>query len=210
MSGSGLQPVYIVPFIACFILSIGLHEAMHAFAAHRLGDRTAKDLGRVTLNPLKHIDFFTTIALPLVLLMLHLPPFLIARPVPVDFSKLRHGEYGGALVGIAGPFTNLALACIGATILKVGSFVPGGFFSEVLILFVMVNVGTFVFNMIPFPPLDGSRLLYAFAPRSLQRVMAQIESFGLAGIFVFMFLVFPLLQPVISMINTSLLRFLLA
>ena len=188
---------------------MALHEAMHAFTAHALGDTTASEDGRLTLNPLRHIDIFTTILLPIVLILLHLPPFFAAKPVPFNPSRVRFGEYGAALVGIVGPFTNLALAALTALAFRLfgGSF--GIDVQNALVIFIQVNVSFFVFNMIPFPPLDGSRLLYAFAPEPVQEIMARIESMGFFTIIFFMLLLFPFIGPTIGHIVLSITQFLL-
>ena len=174
---------------------------MHAFMSHWLGDTTAKDLGRLSLNPLKHVDLFTTVLLPLVLLLLGLPPFLIAKPVPFNPYRVRFGDYGAALVGLAGPLSNLLLALVAVSIMRVSGVATGTTIYQISSLFVQLNIAVFVFNMIPFPPLDGSRVLYAFAPEPLRKVMQQIESFGMTGIFIFMFLLFPLLIPIVNFLN---------
>lgn len=194
--------------LGTLIVSVGIHEAMHAFTAHKLGDPTANDLGRVTLNPLAHIDVLTTIALPLILILLGLPPFFIAKPVPFRPDLVRHGEFGAALVGIAGPLSNLALAIVGSLVLN---FAPGMGNVDVFIavlLFIQVNVALFVFNMLPIPPLDGSRLLYAVAPDFLRRIMERIESFGLIGIVIFMLLLYPFISEYVVSIMQWILRFL--
>src|SRR4051812_44246512 len=99
----------IVVIVISILISMTCHEAMHAFVAHSLGDSTASEEGRLTLNPLKHIDLIATVVLPVILLSLGLPPIFVAKPVPFDPRQVRYGEYGAALVGIAGPFTNLFL-----------------------------------------------------------------------------------------------------
>ncbi len=191
----------IAVLLVSIVISLSFHEAMHAFTSHWLGDTTASDLGRLTLNPLKHIDIFTTILLPLGLLLLGLPPFLIAKPVPFNPYRVRWGEFGAALVGLAGPLSNLLLAFVAAAVIKLFSIAVGTNLYEIIALFLQINVAVFVFNMIPFPPLDGSRVLYAVAPEPLRRVMEQIEAFGLGGIFIFMFVLFPLLIPIVSFVN---------
>ena len=198
----------IIAVVISLLLSVGFHEAMHAFVAHRLGDNTAADQGRLTLNPLKHIDVYTTILLPTILLLFHLPPIFIARPVPFDPSQVRYGEYGAALMAVAGPVSNLVLATVAALVLR---FVPLDLsIIHILLLFMSVNIALFVFNMIPIPPLDGSRLLYAFAPEPVQRVMYQIESMGFM-ILIFIFLVLsPIISPVLSNINNAIATFLLS
>ncbi len=195
----GLTGVLI--FLLMLIISLSFHEAMHAFASHWLGDTTAKDLGRLTLNPLKHVDPFTTIILPLVLLFLGMPPFLIAKPVPFNPYRVKYGDYGAALVGLAGPLSNFLLAIVAVSILRLTGVAVGTTLYQFCSMFIQLNIAVFVFNMIPFPPLDGSRVLYAFAPEPLRRVMQQIESFGLMGIFIFMFLLFPLLVPIVNYLN---------
>ncbi len=193
--------------IGTVLISMTFHEAMHAFVSYWLGDDTAKFHGRLTLNPLKHIDPIGTVALPVMLALLGLPIFGAAKPVPFNPSRLKFDEFGAALVGIAGPLTNLLLAAMGAGIIRlIGA--PGGIIVDVLVVFTLVNIGFFVFNMIPFPPLDGSRLLYAFAPEPLQKLMQQIESFGITGIFIFIFLLFPYIQPILIRLNESIFYFL--
>jgi len=189
---------------------MGIHEAMHAFTSHWLGDSTAKDHGRLTLNPLKHIDVVTTVLLPMVLILFGMQPFFIAKPVPFNPENVRYNEFGAALIGIAGPFTNLVLAIIAAGIIRIGGVAIGTDLFNIFSLFIQVNLGFFVFNMIPFPPLDGSRLLYAFAPEPVQRVMYAIESGGIMTILLFMFLFFPFIGPLVGNIVNSLYIFLVA
>jgi Zn-dependent protease len=194
---NGLSWTDITIVVGSILISMAFHEAMHGFVAHWLGDTTAKDEGRLTLNPLKHIDIYTTILLPVILIIFHVPPFFAAKPVPFNPYRVKFGEYGAALVGLAGPFTNLFLAIVAALFMRFNTAV-GTELYDVLSIFVQVNLGFFVFNMIPFPPLDGSRLLYAFAPDGLRKVMAQIESMGFMTILVFMVLLFPFISSIIG------------
>lgn len=200
----------LVIIFGAIILSMAIHEAMHAFMSHWLGDTTAKDMGRLTLNPLKHIDIMTTVLLPMGLILFGLQPFFIAKPVPFNPDRVRHEEFGAALIGIIGPFTNLALAAIAAVIVRLSGIAVGTEVFHIFSIFIQINLAFFVFNMIPFPPLDGSRLLYAFAPEPVQRVMYQIESGGLMSILIFMFLLYPTIGPLIVRIINSLYLFLLA
>ena len=197
----------ILTVLGCLLVSMTAHEAMHAFTAHALGDTTAQEQGRLTLNPLKHVDIFLTVLLPTVLMLLHQPPFFIAKPVPFDPSRVKYEEYGAALVAIAGPFTNFLLACLGALVLRFAGLSSGAV--QVVDTFVVVNILFFVFNMIPFPPLDGSRLLYAFAPDFLREIMAQIERLGFTGIIVFMLILFPVISPAVSNAENAIYHFLL-
>ena len=171
------------------LLSMSIHEMMHAFAADWLGDDTARHMGRISLNPLKHIDPIFTVALPLLLLVSGSPYlFGAAKPVPVNFSRLRYHEFGGAIVGVIGPLTNLLIAFIVATIFNHSNTELGSTVYTIFKYTIMLNVGLFIFNMIPWPPLDGSRLLYAFAPRPLQEFMESIEGMGMIGLVIFIFL----------------------
>lgn len=199
---------YVVLFVV-ILISMSLHEMMHGFVAHKLGDTTAQEAGRLTLNPLKHIDLITTVLLPMLLIALGLPPFFAAKPVPFNPYKVRWGEYGAALVGIAGPFTNLLLAVAAAVGVRLSGIATGTEIYTFLSVFVQVNIAFFVFNMIPFPPLDGSRLLYALAPEPVQKFMAQIESMGFTAIIILMFVFFPLLRPIVVFANTWLFHLLL-
>jgi len=188
---------------------MSFHEAMHGFVAHWLGDTTAQDAGRLTLNPLKHIDLYTTVLLPMVLIAIRVFPIFAAKPVPFNSDRLKHGEFGVALVGIAGPLTNLFLAVIAGIIFRAfGADLSQGL-SNIIYLFAFVNVAFFIFNMIPFPPLDGSRLLYAFAPEPLQENMMRIESMGFLSLLVFIIIIFQFAQGLIGNIEYHVLSFIL-
>lgn len=197
-----LNLTYLAIVLGSILISMTLHEAMHAFASHWLGDDTAKMQGRLTLNPLSHIDPFTTVLLPLTLAAIGAPPFGAAKPVPFDPHRVRYGEFGAAIVGVAGPLTNLVLAVVAGLILRIAAPGLDGFMVSVLLTFLVVNVSFFVFNMIPFPPLDGSRVLYAFAPDSVRGVMERIEAMGFMAIIFFMLLFYTLLsEPFVRLIG---------
>lgn len=206
---SDLSGGYLVVVLVSIIVSLTIHEAMHGFIAHWLGDDTAHKEGRLTLNPLAHIDTVTTILLPMILILFHLPPLLAAKPVPFNPARLKWDEFGAALVGVAGPLTNLVLAGLAAAAFRIFDFPPDTFVTNALIIFTDINIWFFIFNMIPIPPLDGSRLLYAFAPEPLQRVMEQIEAIGFIVILFFVFFVFQLVAGPLINIENAILNFLL-
>ena len=165
------------------LLAITLHEAAHGFAALRLGDDTAYRLGRVTLNPLKHIDPFGTIIMPGILLLSG-APFLFgyAKPVPVNFRRLRDPKRDMVLVAAAGPGMNLALALASVILLRLWFDATGsteGWVSGTLQASLVLNLVLAVFNMIPLPPLDGGRVAVGLLPRSLAIPLARLERWGM-------------------------------
>ncbi len=172
----------VIATLVGLILGLVLHEFAHAWVGHYLGDTTAHDQGRLTLNPLAHIDPFTTLLLPIFLMIAHLPVFAAAKPVPFNPWALRGGRWGAAAVAAAGPLTNLLIALVCSVWLH---FVAGGSVAAFIVLgsIIAVNVGLFVFNLIPLPPLDGSRVLYAVAPPAMREVMDRIEQAGMVVIF---------------------------
>ena len=184
---------YIAIVIGVVLLSMTLHEAMHAFMGYWLGDDTAKLQGRLTLNPIKHIDPFLTILLPVMLAIVGGPIFGGAKPVPFNPDRVRYDEWGAALVAVAGPLTNLLIAFVayGAYVLTGG--LSSGLLGQVLMIGVMVNLGFFIFNMLPIPPLDGSRVLYALAPEFIRRGMEAIERLGIFVIFALVLIASPVI-----------------
>ena len=198
------SPLGLAVVIATVLVSITLHEAMHAFTAHWLGDDTAQMHGRLTLNPIKHIDPFLTIGMPILLALAGAPVLGAAKPVPFNPYRVKYEEFGAAMVAAAGPLTNFALAIAGAILFRaLSGFLPV-IASLGILTFVLVNLGFFVFNMIPFPPLDGSRVMYAVAPEPIQKIMEMIESFGLMGFVLFFILLFNFISPTIAQIINAL------
>lgn len=198
----------VIVVIVSILISLTLHEAMHAFTSHWLGDDTAYHAGRLTLNPLAHIDPFTTVLMPVIFYILVGIPFGAAKPVPFNPARLKYDEFGAALVGLAGPLTNLFLAIVaGLWVRFVIGFDTGA--TDTVLLFMLVNLGFFVFNMIPFPPLDGSRVLYAFAPEPLQNIMQSIERGGIAAIGIFIFVIYPFITPIIGRLTELIAGFIL-
>lgn len=185
---------YIVTALAIILISMTLHEFMHGFIAYKLGDDTPKLLGRLTINPLKHIDPMLTIAVPMIIIItsalsgVNTPIFGGAKPVPFNPGNVKYGEWGVALLAIAGPLTNLLIAfvCFGVlAVLQVPLDTTAG---GILSLAIMINLGFFAFNILPIPPLDGSRVIYSLAPDFVRRGMEMMESFGLIIVFLIVFL----------------------
>jgi Zn-dependent protease len=171
--------------LVVILISMILHELMHGLTAYWLGDDTAKANGRLTFNPIKHLDPFLSFILPLILAVGGGPIFGGAKPVPINPQRLKWGELGMALVAIAGPLTNFVLAFIFFAFWAI--FQPVGIASDFLLLGFQINMGFCIFNLIPIPPLDGSRILYAVAPNGVRQVMTSMERFGLVIVFVLIF-----------------------
>ena len=185
---------YIVVVIVVILLSMTLHEAMHAFVGFWLGDDTAKREGRLTLNPIKHIDPFLTLILPVMLALIGAPIFGGAKPVPFNPNRVRYEEWGAALVAVAGPLTNFIIAFVLFGVFVLAGMPQTGLISMILTTAIMVNLGFFIFNMIPLPPLDGSRVLYALAPEFVRRGMEAIERFGIIFVFIIVLAASPLIS----------------
>jgi Zn-dependent protease len=171
--------VWVLPLI----FAITFHEAAHAFVAHRLGDNTASELGRVSFNPLKHIDPFGTVILPGILLLSH-SPFLFgyAKPVPVNFRALRNPRLGMVWVALAGPATNIALALSAALAFHALPLVPANaaqWVADNLKNALIINVVLAVFNMLPIPPLDGGRVAVGLLPNVLAYPLSRLEPYGM-------------------------------
>jgi Zn-dependent protease len=165
------------------VIAITFHEAAHGFVAHRLGDNTAYDLGRVSFNPLRHIDPFGTLMLPAILLFSH-SPFLFgyAKPVPVNFRALRSPRIDMVWVALAGPATNIALALVAALAFHVVGYLPANsarWVADNLKNALVINVILAIFNMLPIPPLDGGRVAVGLLPRVLAYPLSLLEPFGM-------------------------------
>ena len=186
--------------VALVMFSIVLHEIGHGFAALRMGDNTAKRMGRLSPNPLKHLDPFGSVLLPLMLAFSGAPIIGFAKPVPYDPRNLRNRKVGEVVVGLAGPVTNLLLALIGAALayasrhLFLCSSQLGYWTWQVCAYFVQVNLLLMFFNLIPLPPLDGSHVLMQLLPRDLAYKLAGIERYS------FLILILLMMTPVLGSI----------
>jgi Zn-dependent protease len=188
--------VWVVPLI----IAIVLHEVAHGLVARKLGDPTAGEKGRLSLNPLRHIDFFGTLILPLILTFSHAPVFGWAKPVPVDYGRLRKPRRDMVLVALAGPAMNLFLALTGSALLAITILVAGNastgaaaFVADNALNFVFINIFLAVFNLLPVPPFDGGHVLEGLLP---QRLRPTFQSIGRYSLLVLMALL--LVLPAIS------------
>lgn len=175
------NPLFIIIVLLIVVASVILHELAHGVVAYWLGDRTAKEAGRLTFNPIKHIDPFMSILVPVILYILKAPVFGGAKPVPVNYHNLKWREWGMALVALAGPMTNFLLAFLAFLIGHFSGLLygtGGETLAFIFIEFVYINLGFMLFNLIPIPPLDGSRVLYAISPDSFRNILAQAERYG--------------------------------
>jgi Zn-dependent protease len=171
--------VWVLPLV----IAITFHEAAHGFVAHHFGDNTAWQLGRVSFNPLRHIDPFGTLIMPAILLMAH-SPFLFgyAKPVPVNFRALRNPKIDMVWVALAGPATNIALATAAAAAFHVVGYLPSDaaqWVADNLKNAVVINVILAVFNMLPIPPLDGGRVAVGLLPKALALPLSRLEPVGM-------------------------------
>lgn len=187
----------IITFIV-LIFSAIVHEVSHGLAAERLGDSTARDEGRITLNPIPHIDPFGSILLPLLLLFAGSPIiFGAAKPVPVNFNNLRNPKRDMALVSFAGPLSNFLLAILFALVIKLG--LSNSISGPVLVTGIIINLVLGVFNLIPIPPLDGSKILASFLPSKWVYKLFSIERWGFILVLIFLYtgLLSYILVPVV-------------
>ncbi len=191
----------IIYFLIIILFSAIIHEYMHGWMADRLGDPTAKDSGRLTLNPIAHIDLFGSIIMPLLIYLgtNGAMVFGYAKPVPFNPYNLHDQKYGSAKVAAAGPLANFVIALFFGLILR---FIPivnlslAGF----LAIIVQINLILLVFNIIPIPPLDGSKVIAAILPNNLQMRYLELERYGMILILIFVFFGFSFIIPVVELL----------
>ncbi len=193
-----LDPIF---SILLLVMSVVIHEVCHGYAARALGDPTAYYEGRLTLNPVKHIDPLGSIIIPFILA--YIPPHIAfgwAKPVPVNPYNFKNQRWGETLVAAAGPASNLAIALVFGLMIRFSetlSFLPVSFF-KVAVSLVLINLMLAVFNMVPVPPLDGSKVLFGIFPYHFQGVKEWIEGHAIAVFLIFVFFIWQFIDPVIN------------
>lgn len=189
-------------YIIVLVFSVIVHEIAHGFIALRFGDQTAKNAGRLTMNPLKHLDPFGSILFPLLLAYAHLPVFGWAKPVPYDPRNLRHPKKESGLIALAGPLTNLLLAAVFAGLVRILVATIGvGEYGQLIVLLdvvVWVNIALTFFNLIPLPPLDGSGVLFSLLPTSFRAVEVFMHRYGMYVLLALIFFGLDFLGPVVN------------
>ncbi len=188
--------------IAVLIFSVIIHEVAHGYAASYLGDQTARYQGRLTLNPLKHLDPFGSFLVPL--LSYQLGGFIIgwAKPVPYNPYNLRPGRWSEAIVAGAGPLSNISLALLFGLLIRFGQASLSPAFLEITTVIVFINIVLALFNLIPVPPLDGSKLLFALFPESFQGLRSFFERYGLVLLLFIILYLWKLVLPLVIAIFT--------
>jgi len=190
--------------IAILIMSVVVHEVSHGFAANYLGDPTARLAGRLSLNPLPHIDPVGSVLVPLLLFFTNAGVmFGWAKPVPVNPYNLR-GKYGEAIVAAAGPLSNIGIAIIFGLLIRLAGELPPATFLNITILVVVINIMLAIFNLVPVPPLDGSKILFAFLPYHLANIRESLERWGFFIVLIFIVFLWQYLTPVIGAVFTLL------
>jgi len=188
--------------LVIFFLAVVIHEYAHGATAYWLGDRTAKYAGRLTLNPLAHIDPFGTILLPILLIISRSPViFGWAKPVPINYWGLRNPKKDILWVGLAGPLANIILAAGLSLLLKIG-LVLSTFITQLILQGILINLVLAVFNLIPIPPLDGSRILISILPANLTKQYAAIERYGFIILFILLYFRFfdYIIWPIVNIL----------
>lgn len=195
-----MQGVDIVFSVAILIMSVVVHEVSHGYTASVLGDQTARYAGRLTLNPLKHLDPIGSVVVPLVLIVLN-TSFIFgwAKPVPINPYNFRNGRGGELIVSLAGPLSNIALAVLFGLLIRLSSvygLFPDSFLS-IAVTVVLINLVLAIFNLIPIPPLDGSKVLFSLLPLHLQNVRLFLERYALFLVIFFVFFLWQFFFPVV-------------
>lgn len=184
LAGIDLQQVLVA--FAALLVSLTVHEAAHAWSANRLGDPTARLLGRLSLNPAVHVDLVGTVIFPLVAMVTGFPLIGWAKPVPVDMRHLRHPRRDFAIIALAGPVSNLILAVLGALLFHGGAAAGADVIASAAYVFITLNVLLAVFNLIPIPPLDGGNVLMGVLPPSAADLIDRLRPYGFILLYLLM------------------------
>ena len=196
----------ILLLIVILVFSVVLHEVSHGVVANSLGDPTAKNAGRLTLNPIPHLDPIGSVLLPLVLIVINITTgggiiFGWAKPVPVNHWNLRDQKYGPLMVSLAGPASNLAIALafgLALRFLPIVAINPA--LASIFVSIVLLNILLAVFNLLPIPPLDGSHILFTFLPRSMDHIRAFLTQYGFFLLLFIIFFFFPFISRIVSLL----------
>ena len=194
-----MQEVDIIFAVAILIMSVVIHEVSHGYVANALGDPTAKYAGRLTLNPAKHLDFLGSFLVPMITYLLGGFMFGWAKPVPYNPYNLKNQKWSPGAVAIAGPLSNFLVAIIFGLIIRFGpvfAVLPASFM-QIAALIVFINIILGVFNLVPIPPLDGSKVLFAVLPYKWQHIQEFLERYGFFLLLIFILFFFRLILPIV-------------
>jgi Zn-dependent protease len=210
----GFDPLTVLWFVVSLVPAVVLHEVSHGVVADRMGDTTPRVMGRLSINPARHVDAFGTVVLPGLLLLPRLfgqpslPVFAYAKPMPINPANLRNPDRQMVWIALAGPVTNLVLAVLGAVVFRFTGGAEGPA-ADLVIIFILVNVILAAFNLIPIPPLDGSKVLARFLPPRAREFYVRMEPYGALFILLIFFLlpgpIFAIVDPVVRGLTTLLL-----
>ncbi len=199
MPTASLFGIVLVSFeIIVLVFSVVIHEVSHGLMAEKLGDNTARLAGRLTLNPFKHLDLFGSFILPLMLAFFGLPIFGWAKPVPYNPFNLRDPVKGGGLIGAAGPMSNLIVAGFFGLLIRLAPAMGLGMLAPFFGVIVFINILLSIFNLIPIPPLDGSKLFYALAPLNWRPMIASLNRYSFLLLFLIIFWGWQFIVPIVS------------
>lgn len=186
----------IIFIVVILLFCLTVHEVSHGIVAFLLGDNTASDEGRLTLNPLVHIEPFMSLILPAICIISGLPIIGGAKPIPVDSSKINGGKWGMALVSLAGPMSNFIMAFVAFGVFSTFKL-TSGVISSILVYFIKINIGLGLFNLLPIPPLDGSKVIFPIAPEFIQDFFRKMES----SLFLFFVIILIFSAQISNLIN---------
>ncbi|MFH1611723.1 MAG: site-2 protease family protein [bacterium] len=195
------NPIFIVFQLVILLMSVVIHEFSHGWMAYQLGDSTAKDFGRLTLNPIKHLDFWGSFVVPVMVYVFSYGRAIFgwAKPVPYNPYNLHDQKYGSAKVAIAGPASNLLVALVFGLAIRFMPVNNAGLanLAQLFGFIVLINIILAIFNLVPIPPLDGSKILFTFLPKSADNVTKFLERYGMVILLFFIFFAFDFILPIV-------------